>query len=313
MDFVRPAWIAAPMVEEGWSMPKQHPHHGKPLAEYWRKATTTELEFYRTKLYPLQDRVFEIASLYDDAIYLTGGTALTRFFFEHRLSEDLDFFTLGDDLRRIATDLIARLEGRGLPVSVERLEVYFARFYVVQAEVQLKIEFAREYHLVDGLIKTDHGVFVNSLADIGANKISAFEDRAEIKDIIDLFYITQRLPLARLCELADVKRVPVAYENLLAINAQGLAGRALVTGDLDEARLQGFLDLLKRDIELEVKKKERLAASRLPQLTARLLWDFPRDERNITAGSLPVLQRRARQLPLPDRMALLKALPAAER
>jgi hypothetical protein len=209
--------------------------------------------------------------------------------------------------------LIARLEGRGLTISVERLEIYFARFYVVQAEVQLKVEFAREYHRVDDLIKTDHGVFVNSLADIGANKISAFEDRAEIKDIIDLFYITQQLPLSRLCELADVKRVPVAYENLLAINAQGLAGRALVTGDLDAARLQDFLDLLKHDVALEVKKKERLAASRLPQLTARLLWDFPRDERDITAASLPVLRRRAHQLPLPDRLALQKALPAAER
>ena len=223
----------------------------------------------------LQDRVFEVASVYEDAIYLTGGTALARFFFEHRLSEDLDFFTLGDDLRRIATDLIARLEGRGLTVNVERLEVYFARFYVLQADLQLKIEFAREYHLVEGLSKTDHGIFINSLADIGANKISAFEDRAEIKDIIDLFYITQRLPLARLFQLADVKRVPVAYENLLAINALGLAGRTLVTDDLDEASLGSFLDLLKRDVALEVKKKERLAASRLSQLTARLLWDFP--------------------------------------
>jgi len=294
-------------------MPKQPLDHEKALAEYWRKATPAELDFYRTKLYPLQDRVFEVASLYEDAIYLTGGTALARFFFDHRLSEDLDFFTLGDDLRRIATDLIARLEGCGLTVSVERLDVYFARFYVTQAETPLKIEFAREYHLVEDLIKTAHGIFINSLADIGANKISAFEDRAEIKDIIDLYFITQRLPLARLCDLADVKRVPVAYENLLAINAQGLAGRALVTADLDEASLGSFLELLKRDVELEVKKKERLAASRLPQLTARLLWDFPRDERTITSASLPVLKRRARQLPLPDRRALLRALPAAER
>ena len=294
-------------------MPKQPFNDEKSLAEYWRKATPVELDFYRTKLYPLQDRVFEVASVYEDAIYLTGGTALARFFFEHRLSEDLDFFTLGDDLRRIATDLIARLEGRGLSVNVERLDVYFARFYVLQADVQLKVEFAREYHLVDGLIKTAHSIFVNSLADIGANKISAFEDRAEIKDIIDLFFITQRLPLARLCELADVKRVPVAYENLLAINAQGLAGRALITVDLDEASLGSFLAGLKHDVELEVKKKERLAASRLPQLTARLLWDFPRDERSISPASLPVLTRRARQLPLPDREALLKVLPAAER
>ena len=109
-------------------MPKQPVNHEILLAEYWRKATPAESDFYRTKLYPLQDRVFEVASLYEDAIYLTGGTALARFFFEHRLSEDLDFFTLGDDLRRIAMDLIARLEGRGLTVSVERLEMSLSGF-----------------------------------------------------------------------------------------------------------------------------------------------------------------------------------------
>ncbi|MBM4456759.1 MAG: nucleotidyl transferase AbiEii/AbiGii toxin family protein [Chloroflexi bacterium] len=288
--------------------------HGQAsLAGFWRKASPAELAFYQAQLYPLQNRVFDVARLYRDALYLTGGTALARFFFEHRLSEDLDFFTIGDDLRYIATDLIARLEGRSLIVNVERLEVYFARFYVAQADVQLKIEFAREYHLVDDLIETAHGVYVNSLADIGANKISAFEDRAEIKDIIDLYYITRRLPLTHLFELADIKRVPVAYENLLAINAQGLTGRALVTAELDEADLGRFLDLLKRDVELEVKKKERLTAGRLPQLTDKLLWDFPRDERGLTAATAPVLRRRARQLPLPDRRALLKALPAIER
>lgn len=292
-------------------MPGQQSNYEKSLARYWRRVTPDELAFYRTRFYPLQDRVFEIASLYDDAIYLTGGTALARFFFEHRISEDLDFFTLGDDLQRIATDLIARLERCGLTVHVERLAVYFARFYVVQDDVQLKIEFAREYHLVENLSKTAHGIYVNSLADIGANKISAFEDRAEIKDIVDLFYITQRLPLARLFELADIKRVPVAYENLLAINAQGITGRVLVTDDLDETEVGRFLDGLKRDVELEVKKKVRLAVGKVPQLTARLLWDFPRDERSVTSVSLPVLKRRARQLPLPERTALLKALRAA--
>ena len=291
-------------------MPGQRSDYKEPLSRYWRKVTSEELEFYRTRFDPLQDRVFEIASLYDDAIYLTGGTALARFFFEHRISEDLDFFTLGDDLQRIATDLIARLESRGMTVQVERLAVYFARFYVVEDDVQLKVEFAREYHLVENLVKTVHGIFVNSLADIGANKISAFEDRAEIKDIVDLFYITQRLPLARLFELADIKRVPVAYENLLAVNAQGITGRVLLTGELDEAEVGRLLDVLKRDVELEVKKKERLAASKVPQLTARLLWDFPRDERGVTSVSLPVLKRRARQLPLPERAALLKALRA---
>jgi hypothetical protein len=52
---------------------------------------------------------------------------LARFYFHHRLSEDLDFFTTTDDLKEIANDLRLRLIARGLTVEVEKLEVYFAR------------------------------------------------------------------------------------------------------------------------------------------------------------------------------------------
>jgi hypothetical protein len=37
--------------------------------------------------------------------YLTGGTALARFHFQHRLSEDLDFFTQDAQLPYIANEL----------------------------------------------------------------------------------------------------------------------------------------------------------------------------------------------------------------
>ena len=142
-------------------------------------------------------------------------------------------------------------------LEIDKLELYFARFYVLKEDYTLKVEFAREYHLIGDLIKTEEGIFCDNLDDLGTNKITASRDRAEIKDIIDLYYITQQVPLERLFELADIKRVPVSYENLLTINSLGISGRALLTQDLPEAEALRFMQELKEQTELEVKKKRR--------------------------------------------------------
>ncbi len=154
------------------------------MKKFYRKATAEELRFYQERLYPLQDKVFEVVSAYGDKLYLTGGTALSRFYFDHRLSEDLDFFTPTNDLKEIADDLRLRLVDQGFVVEVGKLEIYFARLFIVQENYKLKIEFAKEFNLFDPLLKTDKNIFVNSLQDIGVNKITAFEDRATIKDMV---------------------------------------------------------------------------------------------------------------------------------
>jgi hypothetical protein len=93
------------------------------MQELYRLATTEELTFYRQVLYPLQDEIFRIAGVYDDKIYLTGGTALARFYLQHRLSEALDFFTTTDDLKLIVNDLESRLQNHGFGLELERLSV----------------------------------------------------------------------------------------------------------------------------------------------------------------------------------------------
>ena len=45
------------------------------------------------KLYSLQDKVLHLLSGKLGGFYLTGGTALGRFYLNHRYSEDLYFFT----------------------------------------------------------------------------------------------------------------------------------------------------------------------------------------------------------------------------
>ena len=46
------------------------------------------------KLYSLQDRVLDVVFGVEDEFYLTGGTALSRFFYAKRYSDDLDFLQI---------------------------------------------------------------------------------------------------------------------------------------------------------------------------------------------------------------------------
>lgn len=49
--------------------------------------------FYFEVPYPLQDEVLKVVSRIDTGFYLTGGTAASRGYLNHRFSDDLDFFT----------------------------------------------------------------------------------------------------------------------------------------------------------------------------------------------------------------------------
>jgi len=117
------------------------------MKNFYRQAAPEERRRYEQGLYALQDKVFEVAGVYEDKIYLTGGTALSRFYFQHRLSDDLDFFTTTDDLKLIANDLVGRLQARGFIVEIDKLDVYFGRIFAQEKDLKLKIEFVREFNL----------------------------------------------------------------------------------------------------------------------------------------------------------------------
>ena len=53
--------------------------------------------FYLDKLYPFQDRVLKAMSGVETELYLTGGTASSRGYLNHRFSDDLDFFVNDDN------------------------------------------------------------------------------------------------------------------------------------------------------------------------------------------------------------------------
>lgn len=47
---------------------------------------------YFEDIYKIQDKILNIVFSFENNFYLTGGTALNRFYFNYRFSEDLDFF-----------------------------------------------------------------------------------------------------------------------------------------------------------------------------------------------------------------------------
>lgn len=57
-----------------------------------QKADKKQAAYYENFLYPFQDQIF--ALIQTDAFYLGGGTCLSRFYYNHRYSDDLDFFLM---------------------------------------------------------------------------------------------------------------------------------------------------------------------------------------------------------------------------
>ncbi len=228
-------------------------------------------------------------------------------FIKVRPEDDVQNHRLRKRADRYAQDLISLLSD-AFEICDEVYDFYYSRFYVKTRDCKMKIDVVREHLHYGELVKTPAGFYLNNLEDIAAAKIAAFEDRAEMKDIIDLFYLTKQFSFPKLFELADSKRVPVAYEHLLTLNTQGISGMALITEQIDAQELRTFIDVLKRETENEIKKKECIAQSEIHEIIMMNLWDFPREFRNIKPQSIPVLKRRLKKMPLPERNVIKKLL-----
>jgi len=157
---------------------------------------------YYKDLYVIQDAVFEIVEDYD--FYLTGGTALSRFYLNHRYSDDLDFFVQQkENFLAVVRETIAKfklkfsLEIRVMTEDFAQVFIYSAEFlkkYQGQFQAKLKIDFVNEGHVSHfGAVKRfDQFSRVDNLRNILSNKITALT-RLETKDIVDIWFICKKL------------------------------------------------------------------------------------------------------------------------
>lgn len=154
-----------------------------------------------------------------DGFYLGGGTALSQYYFKHRESYDLDFFTKDFNENRI-NSLITRI-GDGIKIKPKlagiqnqegkaKILIYH---FPIDSERLLKIDFIEDnFLLLSNLINID-GIPILSKDDIYLRKIyatcgsylqvdqagrQAFRGgRQEAKDFFDLFYLSKTyMPLS---------------------------------------------------------------------------------------------------------------------
>lgn len=147
-------------------------------------------DFYERKLYPLQDKILEKINFPGNNLYLTGGTALSRFYLNHRYSEDLDFFVNDDPSFLNQIESVQKELSKFFELSVVRKEEKFARFFIDENDIKLKLEFINDVPFYLGKTKRFR-LFgrVDNKLNILSNKITAVSDREEPKDFADILYI----------------------------------------------------------------------------------------------------------------------------
>ena len=151
---------------------------------------------YLERLYPLQDNFLKFFdTLNQGRFYLTGGTALSRFYYCHRHSEDLDFFSVSElkDFRGVVAKTLEGARQKKFSIEVETASDHFFRFYAKEKEASLKIDFVNEtvFHFGE-LNRFPLFACVDNELNILANKISCIS-RYEAKDIADIWALAKHV------------------------------------------------------------------------------------------------------------------------
>lgn len=145
------------------------------------------------KLFPLQDKVLEALQPILDEFYLTGGTALGRFYLGHRFSEDLDFFVNSDSGFQNKVKLIEKKLINDFSLLREQTVLYedFVRYFINFEESVLKIEFVNDVQYRSGKPTNYKYGMIDTPLNILTNKLTAIVSRDEPKDIFDICSIAR--------------------------------------------------------------------------------------------------------------------------
>ncbi len=162
--------------------------------------------------------------------FLTGGTALSRAYYSHRYSDDLDFFVCSDEnFKREVELILAALAERKFQWREDEDFVRSGDFYTLAVsrddypEISLKLDFANDVARRYGEL-TRSPIFhrTDSVRNILSNKLTALF-RFEAKDVADIREICRnyKFSWASIVEEARTKEAgveaPLAAEILLGI------------------------------------------------------------------------------------------------
>ena len=143
--------------------------------------------YYTTQLYPLQDKALKAISACKTSFYLTGGTALSRAYYNHRYSDDLDFFVNQDSTYTDQVEIILTALIKQFTIKItHRSESFLA----LTLQDKLKLDFVNDISFHSGkILKKILYPQVDNVTNILSNKLSALISRDEAKDVVDIITI----------------------------------------------------------------------------------------------------------------------------
>ena len=144
-----------------------------------------------TKLYQLQDKFLSWWSTLQLPFYLTGGTALGRFYLNHRYSEDLDFFVNSDpDYQKYLLTIRKKIVTHfNVNLETALFSDDFTRLMISDNEVFLKVEFVNDIEYHSGSVKQFKYGNIDTPLNIISNKLTTLIGRDEAKDVFDIVYL----------------------------------------------------------------------------------------------------------------------------
>ncbi|MEK7106836.1 MAG: nucleotidyl transferase AbiEii/AbiGii toxin family protein [Patescibacteria group bacterium] len=178
--------------------------------------------------------------------YLSGGTALAEFYLQHRLSEDLDFFSEEEFEPEGVSAVLKKIQKAAGIVRV-RYEQSFNRnlFFLELERDEIKTEFTYfPFPRIEQKKKIGN-LHIDSLIDIATNKIFTIYQKPRSRDFIDLYCILKRESWT-IADLVKKARIKFDYHiDPLQLGAQFLRAqefkdypRMLIS--LDESAWQDF-------------------------------------------------------------------------
>lgn len=216
--------------------------------------------------YALQDKFLDLFftdSLSSD-FYLTGGTALARFYFNHRESVDLDLFTNNSKIDFSQISFLANKIGleMGLKVVQQVTTGTFVQFiFEDEAKSTLKVDLVKDIPVHFGETKQEGKVKIDSLENIGSNKITAIFGRTDHKDFIDLYYILNETEFTfdHLVSLAKQKDLGLTDFYLAnSINQLTTVNQMpVLLKSLDVEKYNEFYKKLSAEILLKIKPEDK--------------------------------------------------------
>lgn len=144
-----------------------------------------------------------------DKFYWTGGTLLAYHYLQHRKSYDLDFFSEKKFSFDEVNHFVEELKKTSNFKKIEYQKIFDRWEFLLENSQILRVEFVYYNSEKKTLRKRGKllGVYIDSLEDIAANKVIAYFDRNEPKDLFDIYFLIKKAKFTpqRLLSLAYQK------------------------------------------------------------------------------------------------------------